>query len=272
MEGLSWKKVRLLEALNRASLGQYILLEKEIIGSQYCRLVFLAPSVAGEAQPGQFVMIYPPNAGIQKILPRPFSVFAADREAGRLTVIFRIIGIGTVLLSQAEPGTKLGMLGPLGKGFPVPPAGSLLVAGGIGMAPLIFLASSVKVELNFIYGVANSEQFSCPLDYINQPNLVLHEVTEDGSRGERGSAVDLFRRLLPRAEAVFACGPRTMLEIVASDCLDSGVAAWVSLEERMACGIGACRGCAVMTKNGYQRVCSDGPVFSVEEVFLHGRT
>ncbi|MDY6826885.1 MAG: dihydroorotate dehydrogenase electron transfer subunit [Bacillota bacterium] len=267
---MSWKKVLLLEILNRVSLGQYTILEKEIISLQYCRLVFLASPVAEEALPGQFVMVYPPAAGMQKMLPRPFSIFAADRETGQLTVFFRIIGTGTTLLSLAEPGTELKIMGPLGKGFPVPPAGSLLVAGGIGMVPLVFLAASVEVEINFIYGAANSEQLSCPPDYINRPGLFLHEVTEDGSCGEQGNAVDLFRRLLPRAEAVFACGPKVMLELIARDCLAAGVAAWVSMEERMACGIGACRGCAVMTRNGYQRVCSEGPVFPVEEVFLHG--
>ncbi|HED24152.1 MAG TPA: hypothetical protein ENN91_03410, partial [Firmicutes bacterium] len=192
VEKLLWKKVPLLEVQKRISLGQYTLLEKEIIGSHYCRLVFLAPPVAGEAQPGQFVMVYPPAAGAGNMMPRPFSVFAADRETGRLTVFFRIIGTGTAMLSQVEPGLELKVMGPLGKGFPVPPAGSLLVAGGIGIAPLVFLAASVEVDLNFIYGAVTGEELSCPPDFINRSGLFLHEATEDGSQGEKGSAMDLF--------------------------------------------------------------------------------
>jgi len=202
------------------------------------------------------------------MLPRPFSIYRADSVTGELDLLIEIKGKGTGLLAKTGTGAALELLGPLGKGFPVPPAGSLLVAGGAGIAPLAFLAASADVPRTLLYCAQTASRLVCPHADLDFPGLSIIEATDDGSRGEMGTAADLLLNRIEGAEAVFACGPRPMLAAVKEICLQAGIKAWFSLEERMACGIGACLGCAVATTGGYKRVCRDGPVFSAEEVIF----
>lgn len=206
------------------------------------------------------------------MLPRPFSIFGLDRQKGELSLFFAVKGQGTKLLAGASPGSMWKLLGPLGTGFPSLPQESLLVAGGMGIAPLAFLAASTEIPRTLIYGARTADQLVCPPDDLKLPGLTLIETTEDGSRGEKGSAVDLLSRLLSGSGALFACGPNQMLRAVVCLSRQNGKEAWISLEERMACGIGACLGCAVAAGDGYRCVCSDGPVFSVKEVIFHDGT
>lgn len=266
------------------------------------------------------------SAQRRHMLPRPLSILSTDRARGLIELLFAVKGEGTALLAGALPGSAQPLLGPLGRGFPSPPPGALLVAGGMGIVPLAFLVSATTMPLTLIYGTAGAKAQACAPAELQRSGLNLLEATEDGSRGVRGTALDLFReRLITREasseqrpvveapaekvsteqlssvvspaaqiptgetpigeaspeeaptgeastgeasipEAVYACGPRGLLGAVARICLEQGIKAWFSLEERMACGVGACRGCAVPGKGGYHRVCADGPVFSVEEV------
>lgn len=202
------------------------------------------------------------------MLPRPFSVYKADPVTGEITLLIEIKGRGTGLLAGARPGTALELLGPLGKGFPVPPPGSLLVAGGVGIAPLALLAASISGSQTMLYCARTVDMLFCPRSDLERPGLNIIEATDDGSRGIKGSAADILPRWVKEAKAVFACGPRPMLAAVKTICLEAGVGAWLSLEERMACGIGACLGCVTLTTRGYRRVCRDGPVFAAEEVIF----
>lgn len=203
------------------------------------------------------------------MMPRPFSIHMTDGKNGLVTLLFEVKGAGTALMAAAAEGSTWKISGPLGKGFPTLPPDALLVAGGIGIAPLVFLAASSEQPQTLVFGGRTAEQLACLPADLDLPNLSLVEVTEDGSRGKQGLVTDYLPELLPSAQALFACGPRPMLSVIKELCLQEKIPAWFSVEERMACGIGACVGCAVQTRRGYKRVCSDGPVFAAEEVVFY---
>lgn len=250
-------------------------IENRTIGPGYCRLTLLAPAIVQNASPGQFVMLYLPP-GRQQQLPRPLGIFKVDRERGELVFFFQVKGEGTRILANAGAGSTLKLLGPLGTGFPALPANSLLVAGGMGIAPLTYLATAADQPCTLIYAARTAAQLVCPVTDLEIPGVTLLVVTEDGSRGESGTALDLLSRLLNtdanRYQTIFACGPRSMLKAVAELGRLRGLPTWISLEERMACGIGACLGCAVAAIDGYKRVCHDGPVFPAEVVIFCDQT
>ena len=247
---------------------EYMLIEKKVSAPGYCFLTFRAPYIAETAEPGQFVMVYMPPEH-KYMLPRPFSVHLADRSSGTFSLLFEVKGTGTDLMFKAVEGSTWKITGPLGRGFPALPPDALLVAGGIGMAPLAFLAASTELPRTLLFGGRDAAQLACLPGVLELPNLTTIEVTEDGSRGQKGLATDYLPELLLSVQALFACGPRPMLSIIKELCLHEKVPAWFSMEERMACGIGACVGCAVQTREGYKRACSDGPVFPAEEVLFN---
>lgn len=242
-------------------------LDNRVVSPGYHRIQLQAPAIARTVEPGQFVQVFMPSRHSQ-MLPRPFSVYRANPAAGELTLLLEVKGRGTALLAEVSAGAALKLLGPLGRGFPSPPPHSLLVAGGMGIVPLAFLAASTGAPGTLIYCARTAGLLVCPRPELDRPGLSIIEATDDGSRGEQGTAADLLSRRIEGAGAVFACGPRLMLAAVKKICRRAGVKAWFSLEERMACGIGACLGCAVATTGGYRRVCRDGPVFPAEEVIL----
>ncbi len=249
-------------------LSKYMLIEKSIPTSGYCSITFSAPRIAETAEPGQFVMVYMPPEH-KYMLPRPFSVHLADRNNGTVTLLFEVKGAGTDLMAGALVGSNWKIAGPMGKGFPTLPPDALLVAGGIGIAPLAFLAASTELPRTLLFGGRSAARLACLSEDLDLPNLTMLEVTEDGSRGREGLVTDYLPELLPGAPALFACGPGAMLASIKELCKQTKVPAWFSMEEKMACGIGACVGCAVQTREGYKRVCSDGPVFAAEEVLLN---
>ncbi len=253
--------------LKHDSPGEWTITGRQYIAPAYCRLTFHAPAIANQALPGQFVMAFMPSGG-KHMLPRPFSIFSADRGRGEVSLFFMVKGPGTELMAGLDRGDCLKLMGPLGKGFPALPKNALLVAGGIGIAPLAFLAASAVRPGLLIYGARTAEHLVCPPDELKLPGLTVVETTEDGSRGYKGTASDLAGRFLPGKEALFACGPVQMLVELNKIRLQAGIPAWFSMEERMACGIGACLGCVVETACGYRRVCRDGPVFPAGEVFF----
>ncbi|MDD5712880.1 MAG: dihydroorotate dehydrogenase electron transfer subunit [Smithellaceae bacterium] len=229
--------------------------------------------------PGQFVMVRPHNA-IEPLLSRPFSIYDYERgRAGvRLRLLFRKVGRGTSVLSEMKAGDQLDLSGPLGRGFVVPPRTrrAILVAGGMGMAPLAFLAKTIRkgLAVEFYLGVKSEEQLVekeelgliCPEFWIS---------TDDGSCGYCGIITDLLSQRVSYAElkdtVIFACGPRPMLRDLYRRIKGSFVPCQVSVEEKMACGMGACLGCAIAVRAGtdglsYKRVCKDGPVFDIREI------
>jgi len=249
----------------------YPVIENRVVAPGFVRLTIMAPAIVQTASPGQFVMLYlPPNR--QQQLPRPLSIFKVNREKGELTLFFQVIGEGTSILADQKTGSTIKVLGPLGRGFPAIPANSLLVAGGMGIVPLVYLAAAAAKPCTLIYAAGTATRLVCPATDLEIAGVTLLVATEDGSRGEKGTALDLLSRLLNAntdcCRAVFSCGPRPMLKSVADLGRRTGLPTWISLEERMACGIGACLGCAVATTDGYKRVCHDGPIFSAEVVIF----
>lgn len=233
-----------------------------------------APELAAAIEPGQFFMAEVPGPGSDPLLRRPFGYLDLDREAGRLGVLVRRVGRGTRILGRVQPGQELRLLGPLGRGWTLPTAGPvLLVAGGIGIAPLFDLAarSADKLETVMVYGARCGEELHA-LDQLARLPVQLILATDDGTCGVRGTVMEPLSRLeLSRFTGYYACGPRPMLAGVQIKLAAAGVPGELSLEERMACGFGACLGCAVAVKDttggtAYKRVCVDGPVFPAEEV------
>ncbi len=231
-----------------------------------------SPRIARLAQPGQFVNIRVADA-TAPLLRRPFSVSGKERDS--VSVLFNIVGPGTRLLAEKRPGDELDLLGPLGNGFTPFISGdfdrAILVGGGLGVAPLPFLAAALesRASITTYLGARTRQQ----LVRAGLPDL--HIATDDGSEGFHGTVVDLLRRELrntsPERRRIFGCGPTPMLRALAVAAHESGIPACVSVECSMACGIGLCQGCPIETTSGsrkYLLVCKDGPVFETSTVIF----
>lgn len=219
------------------------------------------------ARPGQFLQVRVSET-FDPLLRRPLSIH--DSEGKEVRLLYRVAGRGTRLLAEKRPGDNLDVLGPLGNGFPgMPGEDAVLVAGGLGVAPLYFLArrlSEAGKQVDFLLGAKHAGDVYIPEKLTGFVRQLL-VATEDGSRGTRGLVTDLLAGLKQDSVTVFCCGPLGMMKEVTRLSARQGWKTYVSLEAHMACGVGACQGCVVMTEQGYRRVCADGPVFSGEEVF-----
>jgi len=229
----------------------------------------------GFPKPGQFVHIKC-GGGTDHILRRPISI--ADAFPGgngnppEIIIVFEKRGFGTEWLSTRKEGDELDVLGPLGNGFSIPESGNvLIVGGGIGVAPLLYAASLAGQKSDIILGYRSLDRVILTGEFRRLSNL-FEIATDDGSYGLRGTVIDPVKSALSgkKYDAVLACGPKPMLKALSAVCKEFGAALQVSLEERMACGIGACLGCAAeIEKDGLRqmkRVCKDGPVFNAAEV------
>jgi len=236
-------------------------------------LVLHAPRIAHTVQPGQFIHLRIAT-GADFVLRRPFSVHRAAGDA--IEILYQVLGRGTRELSAREPGDVMDAIGPLGHGWEIPKgaAHALLVAGGLGAAPLGMLAERLAAR-----GVAVSVAQGAPCgerlvarDLFESVARRVEFATDDGSVGERGFVTAACVRLLAedRPDVVYACGPEVMARAVAAQATEAGVPCQVSLERLMACGIGACLSCVVTTTSGRKRACVDGPVFDAEEVCWDG--
>ncbi len=231
-----------------------------------CLLWLEAPEIAAEARPGQFVML---QCGKDNLLRRPLSIHNVDENRKSLAVLFSIVGRGTKWLSQRQAGEYIDILGPLGHGFSILPESRdiLLVGGGIGIAPLPFLARTAiekGCSVNLLLGASTACQL-CPIHLI-PPEVRCIITTDDGSEGERGFITHLLGSYTERADRVFACGPVPMYRTMAKMPQLKGKPVQLSLEVRMGCGFGACYGCTINTKRGLKQVCKDGPIFEMNDV------
>ena len=236
------------------------------------RLTLNAPRIAAAVRPGQFVMV---SCGpdLDPLLRRPFSMHQVNRD-GQVQILFKVVGRGTHLLARTRPGESLSLLGPLGRGFSLQTDGAIcLVGGGMGIAPLLFLASRLG-ELSgghrspLVLLGARSAQELAPLaaGFVALGCEVL-TATDDGSLGHHGPVADLLPDQLGRTDRVAVCGPFAMMAAVAALCQASSTPCQVSLETHMACGLGACLGCTIHGADGnYRHVCKHGPVMAAEEV------
>ncbi len=248
-----------------------ILSNREIAGG-YFKMLLDAPVLARTAAPGQFVQVRC-NDGLDPLLRRPFGVHRREPTE----ILYEVVGKGTEILSKRKPGEIVDVLGPLGNGFTLPRKHStaILVAGGIGVAPLVFLAEELarkKIRTVVLIGARTKKSILCDKDF-KDTGTEVNIATDDGSRGYKGFVSDLLQKVLrttnhePRT-TIYACGPQPMLKCIAGICREKKLEGQVSLEERMACGFGACLGCAVKVKGqtGYKLACKDGPVFNAAEI------
>ena len=224
--------------------------------------------LARNAKPGQFVMARVVD-GYQPLLRRPFGIHSV--KGSSVGILYELAGIGTRFLSQKQPGDYLDIIGPLGNGFDwraSAPARQrpVLIAGGMGVAPLVFLAEKLKTKPLVLLGAKTKTHILCEKEF-KALGCEVRVATDDGSKGRKGLVTDITPEVMSGSEyVIYACGPKAMLKAVAEFAKNNRITAQVSLEEHMACGIGACLGCVCKTKNGYQRACKEGPVFDAGEI------
>ena len=228
-----------------------------------------AEEIAKEAKAGQFISVYLNNKS--KILPRPISICGIDKEAGTLRIVYRTVGDGTKELSDYKEGETVKILGPLGNGFTQKDKKAILIGGGIGIPPMLELAKELDCEKQIVLGFRD-ELFL--MDEFREEGEV-YVATEDGSAGTEGNVLDAIRENGLTADIIYACGPKPMLAAIKEYAKEKQIECWISMEERMACGIGACLACVCQSKDkdehsnvNNKRVCKEGPVFRAEEVEL----
>ncbi|MGF0019263.1 dihydroorotate dehydrogenase electron transfer subunit [Sporofaciens sp. SGI.106] len=236
--------------------------------------MWLRTEAAQTAGPGQFISMYT-NDG-SKLLPRPISICEIDKENGRLRVVYRVTGehTGTEQFSKLKAGDTIPVIGPLGNGFPYEKAEGkrvFLMGGGIGVPPILELAKQMYcAKKQIVVGYRDAQTF---LKEEFEKNGELYISTEDGSVGTKGNVMDAIRENGLEADMIFACGPTPMLRAIKAYAEEAGIECYISLEERMACGIGACLACVCKSREkdhhsnvNNKRICKDGPVFLSTEV------
>ena len=250
------------------------IVSQEEIGTGIFSMWLQADRMAETARPGQFLSLYTRNGS--KLLPRPISICEIDKENGRLRVVYRVTGpkTGTEEFSKLKAGDIIPVIGPLGNGFPYEKAEGkkvFLMGGGIGVPPILELAKQMNCEKKqIVVGYRDAQTF---LKEEFEQNGELYISTEDGSVGTKGNVMDAIRENALEADMIYACGPTPMLRAIKQYAEENGIECYISLEERMACGIGACLACVCRSKEkdahsnvNNKRICKDGPVFLSTEV------
>lgn len=249
-----------------------IVISQDCIAKDIYSLWLKTDKIAAQARPGQFVSVYCNDGG--HLLPRPISLCEINQEKGTLRLVYRVVGKGTEMFAALKAGDSVEVLGPLGNGFPMEEAEGkmvFLIGGGIGVPPMLETAKQLKGEPVLVMGYRDELFLTDEMKKAGE--LVI--ATEDGSAGTKGNVLDAIRENDLKADMIFACGPKPMLRALKAYGLENNIPCYVSMEERMACGVGACLGCVCQStevddhsqvKN--KRVCKDGPVFLSTEVEL----
>ncbi|MBR4208955.1 MAG: dihydroorotate dehydrogenase electron transfer subunit [Lachnospiraceae bacterium] len=238
------------------------------IGTGIFDLWLHVPEIAEAATCGQFVALY--SRDHSRLLPRPLSL--CEVKDGQIRLVYRVAGAGTEEFSGLAKGDSVRVMGPLGNGFPMENRGrALIIGGGIGIPPMLMLAERLPGEKQILLGYRD-ERF---LQDEFQAYGPVHVATEDGSFGTTGNVMDIIREKKLEADVLYACGPKPMLRAIKEYAAEKNILAFISMEERMACGVGACLGCVCQTNSidGHsnvknKRICKDGPVFEAGGVEL----
>lgn len=228
-----------------------------------------AAPIAAAAKPGQFISVYTKDPS--KLLPRPISLCEVDKVQGRLRIVYRVVGAGTDEFSGYQAGDAITILGPLGNGFTLKNKKAFLIGGGIGIPPMLELAKDLDCEKQMVLGYRDVLFLEKEFETYGK----VYVATEDGSAGTRGNVIDAIKANGLSADVIYACGPTPMLRALKSYAEEQGIECWLSLEEKMACGVGACLACVCQSKEvddhshvHNKRICKDGPVFLAQEVEL----
>ena len=256
--------------------------------------LWIKTDLSRDAKPGQFVGVFPKDKST--LLPRPISICEVNEDKAALRLVYRIAGQGTAEFSKWNAGEEVALLGVLGNGFPLEKAQGkkvFLMGGGIGIPPMLELAKALSGKASAgnsalqngvaeAEGAADAARVQCIMGYRDAQTFLKADLekygevviaTEDGSVGTKGNVMDAIRENALTADVIFACGPMPMLRAIKAYAAEQGIPAYISLEEHMACGVGACLGCVVKTKEvdhhshvNNARICTDGPVFEAGEV------
>lgn len=255
------------------------IVDNKKVSDNYFRLSIEAAKIIREARPGQFMQVKV-SAGYEPLLRRPFGIHRVKKST--IEILYEVVGRGTQALSQKTSSEYLDIIGPLGNGFTYREPRTenrtpILVAGGMGVAPLLFLAEKIVsnrlqaagCRLRVLIGAKTKSHILCTGEF-KQLGCEVKIATDDGSAGFKGKVTDLLKILLSTIDyglsTIYACGPKPMLKELALISSRHNIPAQVSLEAHMACGFGACLGCAINTKQGLKKACQDGPVFNPDEV------
>lgn len=299
-------KISIQNPVSRIAIHKASIMSNRNIKDSYFEIIIYAPEIAKYAQPGQFVNIKVSDS-LEPLLRRPLSIHRvslapcamrhASKNHNTIAILYEIVGRGTESLSKRKPGEYLDVIGPLGNGFvldagrlPVRQAGKtqdarrILVAGGMGTAPLLFLAETLCIKyqvssIKVLIGAKTKKDILCE-DEFRQLGCEVKIATDDGSRGFKGKVTGLLNKILRLAIsdkrlAIYGCGPAPMLKEISLISRKYHIPAQISLEAHMACGIGACMGCVIKVKSQkskakseweYKRVCKEGPVFEASQI------
>ncbi len=245
------------------------------IAPDHFKITFTCKNISSGSKPGQFVQIRVSDS-VSPLLRRPFSLHSIKKDG--FEVIYHVVGKGTELLSKIDVRARgrvplLNVIGPLGNGFAIVKSKiAVLIGGGCGAAPLYCLEEELKklgIESHFFMGASTDSLLLCQSE-LAKLKTKLYLSTDDGSCGEKCNVSALYSSYLSsfdkKKTVIYACGPKPMIKAVSEIAVKEGIPCQVSLEEHMACGIGACLGCTVKTVSGNKRVCKDGPVFNAKDL------
>ena len=236
------------------------ILSNQPVADKIFKLTVDAPELAKTSSAGQFVQV---KIADELTLRRPLGI--AGTQNGVITIFYRVVGLGTDILSKKRVGDHLNILGALGNGFSTPNGKILLVGGGMGLAPL--LCAAEKFNSDVLIGGRNANEVNFWIDEFRPLVENIFITTDDGSIGKKGFVTDLLPDINCDYSAIYTCGPEIMMRGVAKFALDNNLPCEVSFEKRMACGLGACLSCSIDTIDGRRKVCKDGPVFDARAVF-----
>ncbi len=235
--------------------------ENKNICLNFYKISIVSKQIASAAKAGQFCMI-----GIEKVfLRRPLSIYSADKKTGNVSFLYKVVGKGTDILANMQEGEEIKILGPLGTPYPVNFTDDMepvLVAGGTGVASVHFLAEQMKKKGSLYYGAKTKKELVC-LSAFKKLGWKVFVSTEDGTEGYKGYVTDLLAKKIKKESIIYVCGPTPMMKKVMDIAKDKNISGYVSLEEKMACGVGNCQGCAVKINGVHKMVCKDGPVFDI---------
>lgn len=247
---------------------QAIIIRQEEISYGIYSMWLKTDKIAAYAKAGQFISVYCHDGS--RMLPRPISICEIDKEDNSIRIVYRVAGKGTEEFSTLRTGRQVEIVGPLGNGFPQKDKKAFLIGGGIGIPPMLQLAKDLDCEKQIVLGYRDDELFL--MDKFKKHGSV-YVATEDGSYGTEGNVLDAIRENGLEADIIYACGPTPMLRAIKQYAAEKNMECWISLEEKMACGIGACLACVCKSKEkdahtnvNNKRICKEGPVFRAEEV------
>ena len=243
----------------------FIVSEKKFLNQSFYKLKLKATKALPEIKAGQFVEVQI-NSDSKVLLRRPISINDVDYQTNELSLIIQTVGQGTKELAKISEGEEVNLIYPLGNGFSLKGEKTLLIGGGVGIAPLLYLAKKFQekgVKADVLLGFRSQEQMIALDEFEKCANVYIS--TQDGSRGEKGLVTEhsIFAQT---HDVIYTCGPTPMMKAISENALKNNIECYASLENKMACGIGACLCCVQNTTEGHKCTCTEGPVFNAKDI------